>query len=218
MTTPISTPTTDPTALKALKALPTSVHAFIVSHRSQIQILVKHLTSKKDNTTLSLKYKATLCAAEETFEMLTDITIKLVDITEVKLHGMLWREQRLTRNSGLFSEDTKAAIQHRIKFQAHVEAYHDAQLATMVQINTEPSLERIRKNMEEAAYDIEALMKCVPGLVGLLQDLVLKGAQYRDQLLQTLGAVDDGLTRDVAHLVAGKYPHGYRFVGVLRTY
>jgi hypothetical protein len=70
--------------LNALKYLPITVLKFTVEHRSVFQKLVENTKNKKHSTDLEM--------AETMLTMLDDVTVRLIDMTEVRLFALNWTE------------------------------------------------------------------------------------------------------------------------------
>jgi hypothetical protein len=105
----------------------------------------------------------------------------------------------------------QAETQRRDGFHDRLSAVHHGQLTAIAQVNLEANPDIQRTNLTRST-DINEQLKAIPGLVGLLQDLVLNVARYRERLFETYATVDDYTTRSIAWTMSLKYPDGYQAV------
>jgi hypothetical protein len=186
--------------LKALKTFSTTVYNFTIENRVVFQRLTNNVTNEKHRTELE--------RAEAMLEMLNGVITKLVDMTEVKLYALRQTEERLTYVEDPSPTKSDVAAQSCTNFQNLLEEVHRAQLSRITQFNLEISLGTQRANLTRST-DIGKLLEAVPGLVGLLRDVVLNLARYRNALFDAYATVDEDMVRTVARLMSVKYPVGY---------
>jgi hypothetical protein len=186
--------------LNALKYLPITVLKFTVEHRSVFQKLVENTTNKKHSTDLEM--------AETMLTMLDDVTVRLIDMTEFRLFALNWTEERLQNVEHPDANMVQTATQTRTDFENRLLAVHRKQLPAIAHLNIGPSLEVQRDNLTRST-DINEQFKAVLGLVGLLREVVLNLARYRNGLITAYSTVDEYMARSTARLMSVKYPVAY---------
>jgi hypothetical protein len=189
--------------LNALKCLPITVLKFTVEHRSVFQKLVENTTNKRHSTDLEM--------AETMLTMLDDVTVRLIDMTEVKLFALNWTEERLQNVEHPDANMAQTATQTRTDFENRLLAVHRKQLPAIAQLNIGPSLEVQRDSLTRST-DINEQIMAVPGLMGLLRKAVLKLERYRNGLITAYSTVDEYMARSTAGLMSVKYPVAYECV------